>query len=228
MKTSELKPWPSLAAAALLLVSLLLAGCYNPEAASGGGYSPALSGGSQAPSPALEPVKIPTPATPPPGSVASPILRVADLVTIDWFDTPTPQPQYKERIRDDGKLILPLNVVVQAAGRTLAQLQDDIRKEYVPKYYHHLTVTVKTDERVYFVGGEVQSPSRQFFQDGITVLRAIDTAGGFTDFANRKNIELRRSNGQSVKINWNKAMKDPKLDPVVYPNDQIIVHKRLF
>jgi protein involved in polysaccharide export with SLBB domain len=63
----------------------------------------------------------------------------------------------------------------------------------------------------------------------ITVLRAIDTAGGFTDFANRKNIELRRATtGEKVRVNWHKAIKDPKLDPQVYPNDQIVVHKRFF
>ena len=108
-----------------------------------------------------------------------------------------------------------------------SELQDDIRTAYVPKYYHHLTVSVKTDERVYFVGGEVRIPNRQFYQEGITVLRALDTAGGFTDFANRKNIELRRENGEIIKIDWKKAMRNPKLDPVVYPNDQIIVHKRI-
>ena len=72
----------------------------------------------------------------------------------------------------------------------------------------------------------VRVPNRQLYQDGVTVLRAIDTAGGFTDFAKRSNIELRRENGQIIKVNWDKAMKDPKMDPIVYPNDQIIVHKR--
>ena len=225
MKTSHLKS--TLAAGFLLFVTLVLAGCYNPEAASVSGYQPAYAGASQPPPTGLDPVKIPTPPPQPAPNAASPILRVGDMVTIDWFDTPTPIPPYKERIRSDGKLILPLNVVVQAAGRNTAQLQDDIRSAYVPKYYHHLTVSVKTDERVYFVGGEVRIPNRQFFQEGITVLRALDTAGGFTDFANRKNIELRRENGEIIKIDWKKAMKNPKLDPVVYPNDQIIVHKRI-
>jgi protein involved in polysaccharide export with SLBB domain len=61
----------------------------------------------------------------------------------------------------------------------------------------------------------------------MTVLRAIDTAGGFTDFANRKTIELRRANGQKFKVNWYNAIKDARLDLEVFPNDQIIVHKRI-
>lgn len=221
MKNSQFK-----AAVAVLLAGLVLTGCYNPDTASQGSFPAGQTGGAQAmPSP-LAPVNVPTPNTPPAVGTLSPLLRVADMVTIEWFDTQTPIPQYKERIRDDGKLVLPLHVIVQAAGRTVAQLQDDIRKEYVPKYYHHLTVSVKTDERVFFVGGEVRVPNRQLFQDGITVLRAIDTAGGFTDFANRSKIELRRQNGEIIKVEWKKAMKNPRLDPVIYPNDQIIVHKR--
>ena len=221
MRNSKFK-----AAVAVLLAGLFLAGCYNPDTGSQGSFPTGQTGGAQAmPSP-LAPVNVPTPNTPPAVSPLSPVLRVADMVTIEWFDTQTQIPQYKERIRDDGKLVLPLNVVVQAAGRTVAQLQDDIRKEYVPKYYHHLTVSVKTDERVFFVGGEVRVPNRQLFQDGITVLRAIDTAGGFTDFANRSKIELRRQSGEIIKVEWKKAMKNPRLDPVIYPNDQIIVHKR--
>jgi protein involved in polysaccharide export with SLBB domain len=228
MKLSQLKWPPTLAAGLLLLVSLALAGCYNPESDLAGGYPAAHTGASQPP-PGLEPVKIPTAVVQPPAaSAASAVLRVGDMITIEFFDTPTPIPQYKERIRDDGKLVLPLNVIVQAAGRTTGQLQDDIRSAYVNKYYNHLTVSVKTDERVYFVDGEVKIPTRQFYQDGLTVLRAIATAGGFTDFANRSRIELRRQNGEIVKVNWKAAMKNPKLDPVVYPNDQIIVHKRIF
>jgi protein involved in polysaccharide export with SLBB domain len=230
MKSSLFKSRPSLAAGALLLVALVLAGCYNPQATPVGGYPAAQTGAAQSQpyntnmGPPVMP-RVPEPAA---ANAAGPRLHVSDLITIEWFDTVNPIPQYRERIREDGKLILPLNVTVQAAGRSVAELQDDIRSAYVPKYYNHLTVSVKTEERVYFVGGEVRVPNRQLYQDGVTVLRAIDTAGGFTDFAKRSNIELRRENGQIIKVNWDKAMKDPKLDPTVHPNDQIIVHKRLF
>ena len=223
MKSSQFR-----AAVALLLAAFVLAGCYNPEAAPVGGYPAGQTGPGQPTDSGLAPVNhnpIPAPA---PVNAVGPVLRIQDMVTIEWFDTPTPLPPFKERIREDGKLILPLNVTVQAAGRTTGQLGDDIRSAYVPRFYHHLTVSVKTDERVYFVGGEVKVPNRQFYQDGITVLRAVDTAGGFTDFADRKKIELRRSNGEIIQIDWKKAMKNPKLDPVVYPNDQIMVHKRWF
>ena len=89
-------------------------------------------------------------------------------------------------------------------------------------------MSVKPEERYYFVGGEVKIANRQMYIGRMTVLRAIDTAGGFTDFANRKKVEVRRAGGQKLSVNWYDAVKDPRKDPEVFPNDQIIVHKKLF
>ena len=168
----------------------------------------------------------PAPANP--MSPPSAFLRPGDLVIVDFYDLPSAHaiPEYKDRIRDDGRLSLPHNISVVAAGRTVGQLQEDIQSAYVPSLFVRLTVSVKTEERFFYVGGEVRSPSRTYYQGEMTVLRAIDTVGGFTDFANRKNIELRRANGQKLKVNWSKAINDPKLDLAVFPNDQITVHKK--
>jgi len=211
-----------MAAGAALLAAALLAGCvttpetpYQPDAA------------LQQPTNLGAPVFNSGAPQMPPTNTVSPLLRVGDLVMIDFFDIPSPGiQQFKDKVRDDGNLVLPFNITVHAAGRTTSQLQDDIRTAYVPALFTHLTVSVKIDERFYFVGGEVKVPNRQLYLGDMTVLRAIDTAGGFTDFAKRTSIELRRANGQSFKIDWKKAMKDSKLDLQVYPNDQIIVHKR--
>ena len=115
---------------------------------------------------------------------------------------------------------------VYAIGKTVSQLQDEIRNMYVPKLFVLLTVNIKTEDRVYYVGGEVRQPARQPYIGDITVLRAIDSVGGFTDFANRKKIELRRANGDVHIIRWDKARTNSKLDLKVYPNDQITVHRR--
>jgi protein involved in polysaccharide export with SLBB domain len=197
-----------------------------------GQYPPVLPG-ALPPNPG-NPVNVsPNAMIPPPpagsdGYRGTGVLTVGETVTISWSDLPPDRPWMdgKQRIGEDGKIILPFNVSVVAAGKTANQLADDIRKEYVPKYFVRLTATVKTEERFYFVGGEVKIPNRQMYLGDMTVLRAIDTAGGFTDFADRKNIELRRANGQKVKVNSKKVAQDPKLDPPVYANDQIIVHKR--
>jgi polysaccharide biosynthesis/export protein VpsN len=201
---------------------LLIAGCKSPPRPSEG-LGVSAAGVSNAPwlPPSLrtnEP------------SAASVVLRSGDVVRVVFSDLPPPPPVPLEmRISEDGKITLTFNITVQAAGKTTDQLQEAIRKEYVPKYYKHLTVTVNTiraEDRFYYVGGDVRFPNRFMYYGHMTVLRAIDTAGGFGEFANRTEIELRRANGQVIKINGKKAITNPKLDVEVSPNDQVFVHRR--
>jgi protein involved in polysaccharide export with SLBB domain len=159
-------------------------------------------------------------------SQSAAVLRPGDRVTISFSDIPQPPQPFEVRIPEDGKITLPYNITVQTIGKTANQLQEEIRNAYVPKYFVRMTVTIKAEERFYFVGGEVRAPARVPYGGDLTVLRAIDSVGGFTDFAKRKKIELRRANGQTHMINWYKAIENPKLDLPVYPNDQITVHKK--
>jgi len=57
-------------------------------------------------------------------------------------------------------------------------------------------------------------------------LRAIDTANGFTEYANKRKIELTRSTGEKFIIDGKKALKKPELDMEVLPNDRIYVPRR--
>ena len=168
----------------------------------------------------------PVPAT---RSNASDMLRVGDNITVSFSDIPAPGIlPVTQRIREDGRITLPFNVILVAAGKTVGQLQEEIRNAYVPSTYRQMTPSVKTEERVFFVDGEVKLPGRLPYLGEMTVLRAITSAQGFTDFAKRKKVELRRASGQKLIINWYKAIADPNLDPAVFPNDQIIVHRRIW
>ena len=172
----------------------------------------------------------------PPAVPADPALQsdpskliVGDLLSITFSDVPAPGLQeIRTRIPSDGYITLHLNVRIKAAGRTIAELQQEIRKAYVPSLYVNLTAVVKTEERFFYVGGEVKVPNRQMYLGNVTALRAIETAGGFTDFANRKKIQLRRASGETLTINALKAEKDPSLDPQVLPNDHITVPRSRF
>jgi polysaccharide export outer membrane protein len=222
--------------------ALLMAGCGGAQYASDpvnpaqpfafpGQSAPAYAGQSQptpsvAPSPALPQAPVPYTDVAVNPNVMSSRLASGELVKVTFSDIPNPPQPIEVRIPEDGRITLPYNMNVYAIGKTVSQLQDEIRGLYVPKLFVRLTVNIKTEDRVYFVGGEVRNPARQAYLSDITVLRAIDTVGGFTDFANRKKIELRRANGEVHYISWDKARKDAKLDLRVYPNDQIIVHRR--
>jgi protein involved in polysaccharide export with SLBB domain len=166
----------------------------------------------------------------PPARATSDVLRVGDEVTIEFRGVPIPPERHVERIKQDGTIRPPVvdrDGPVQAAGLTRLQLENELGKRY-EKFYKHLTVTVSTENRVFYVGGEVRTPSRQPYQGEMTVLKAIASAGGFTDFAKKSNVQLIRANGQKFKVDCRKALKDSKLDLAVYPDDQIHVPRRYY
>jgi protein involved in polysaccharide export with SLBB domain len=87
---------------------------------------------------------------------------------------------------------------------------------------------VRQLEQFYFVGGQVKAPNRYPYAGPTTVTKAIQSAGDFTDFANKKKIKLTRPNGTSSIIDWFKAQEDPRLDLPVFPGDKIHVPQRIF
>ena len=168
---------------------------------------------------------------PPPASTSgvTELVRVGDSLTVTFSDIPPPGWQdFKDRVKEDGTLILPLGVRVDAAGKTAGQLQQTIEASYVPRYLKRLTVSIKNEERFFFVGGEVRQPGRIIYASGLTLIQAIDSAGGFTEFARRKKVILRRINGQQYRIDCEKALQDHTLDMPVYPGDSINVPKRMW
>ncbi len=163
-----------------------------------------------------------------PAKVSSDILQVGEKITMEFTDTTAPISPITQVIREDGTLSLPFNLTVSAAGKTKGQLAAESRDLLVPKYYRGITVIVKTEDRVFFVGGEVKRPDRIVYAGEVTVLKAIQSAGDFTDFADKTNVQLTRLNGQKATINCKKARKDAKLDLPVYPGDIIHVPRAVW
>jgi protein involved in polysaccharide export with SLBB domain len=158
------------------------------------------------------------------------VFRVGDSLTITFMDTPTLIPSFEGRIKEDGTITLTLNQTFKADGKTRGDLEKDIRARYVPDYFKQMTVTVKQQEntRWFYINGEVRSPARQIYTSRITVLKAIASASGFTDFANKKKVKLTRLDGRTQTVNCVKALDNPRLDPEVYPGDTIHVPRRLW
>jgi polysaccharide export outer membrane protein len=154
--------------------------------------------------------------------------QVGDTVTVNLSGLPNPIDPHTEPIKEDGTITMPDIGHVQAAGKTAGELQNDIYTNYVPRLYLHLTVTVSTGDRVYYVRGQVNKPDRLIYVGETTVTKAITSAGDFTDFANRRNVLLIRANGQQIKVNCNKVLAGEAPDPPVYPGDQIVVKKSIF
>jgi protein involved in polysaccharide export with SLBB domain len=148
---------------------------------------------------------------------------IGDLVKVTFSGTIDVIQPHEERIKDDGTITLPLIGAIKAEGKTAGELQEAITRAYVPDYYKRLTVTVSSDQRVYYVGGQVRLPGRQLYSGTTTVTKAIQSAGDFTDFADRRKVLLTRADGKKFTVNCLKAAKDSALDLQVYPNDKIEV-----
>jgi polysaccharide biosynthesis/export protein VpsN len=199
------------AVCALISVAFFLAGCHS--------HSPKKSSGDR-----------PEVGTGAPGRIEPAVFHVGDTVTVTITDLPTPQPIFEEKVKEDGTITLLLNQVFKAEGRTTVDLEKEIRERYVPNLYKYMTVNIKPMPQTlfYYVDGEVKQPARQTYIERTTVLKAIASAGGFTDFAKKKAVKLTRQDGRKFTINCVKAREDPTLDLEVYPGDKIYVPRKLF
>ena len=157
-------------------------------------------------------------------------LRVGDSLTVSYSDTPQPILPADPKVNDDGKITLMHNQTFDAAGKTCSMLADEIRTRYVPRYYVNMTVTVvhMGQTQFFYVRGEVKVPARQVYTGPSRVTQASAACGDFTEFAKKTNVELIRIDGRKQKVDCLKAVKNPALDPQVYPGDTIVVHRKIF
>lgn len=153
-------------------------------------------------------------------------IAIGDSLIFVFSDAVGAPPALEERVKEDGTVTLMENQTFVSAGKTIGDLEKEVRERYVPKYYVRLTVNIKPQERCFYIGGEVKSPGRQAYQPKITVLRAIQSAGDFTDFAKRTKVELYRGDDLYI-IDCVKARKVPSLDMEVLPNDSIRVPRKM-
>jgi len=205
-------------AAALVLIA---AGCAGPAA-----NRPAdMAGSTQQATPG-------GPAAGDPGKPISPepradILYSGNTITLLFFGPPNPPGPYQEQIRSDGFITPPLlGKPVRAGERTIAELQEELQRLYVPDFFKILTITVRNEERYYSVGGEVKMPGQKPYLSEMTGLKAIQAAGDFTEFANKNKIQIvRRSDGRTEEFSAKDAIKDSQRDPRIYPGDVIHVYR---
>jgi polysaccharide biosynthesis/export protein len=133
-------------------------------------------------------------------------------------------------VRPDGKISLPLLNDVQAAGLTPAALATQITdslKKYVTNPQVTVIVTAINSQRVYLLG-EIMRPGAFPMIPGMTVLQAISSGGGFTQYARTKAIYvLRNENGKQVKypFSYKEVLsgKKPEQDIPLRAGDTIVV-----
>ncbi len=208
----------------LLLAGLFLGGCQSgsPKAS----FSPTATAGTAAGG--MGSASDPSNASDPSDNID--LIRKGDSLVITFSDLPIATLPEEQRVKEDGTINLMQNQTFHVAGKTRGDLEKEIRARYVPDYFRNMTVSVRQQKETqfYFVDGEVRLPNRQIYISRTTVLKAIASAGGFTDFAKKNKVKLTRMDGRIYSINCKKAQVDPRLDLEVFPGDKIVVPRRLF
>jgi len=133
-------------------------------------------------------------------------------------------------VRPDGKTSLPLLNDVQAAGLEPMQLQAAIAAG-LKKYISDPQVTVvvmQINSRRIYVLGEVARPGAFPMLPNMTVLQALSTAGGFSQFAKLSAIYvLRTENGRQVNLpfNYKEVVRGvrPEQNITLKPGDTVVV-----
>ena len=133
------------------------------------------------------------------------------------------------QVPETGLVTIHMGEQVQVAGKMAADVSKEIRDLFTVKkqMYKRLSVNVQVLGRTISVGGEVRTTGSFGFEGGMTVLKAINRAGGFTEYADRKKVRITRVNGQQITVDCKAALKKPELDLPLYPGDRVDVMRSI-
>ncbi len=160
-------------------------------------------------------------------------LRVGDPLEIRIGGVPAEEQQQVNNvytIDTTGSISLPYINKVRAEGLTPAQLSRSIEAIYRSNKIFtnpNITIVMQPAARFVNVGGSVRQPMRVPFTEDMTILAAINAAGGFNDFADQRHVRLLR--GNEVKMfDVREFRKDPSKDIPLRPGDRIEVPQSFF
>lgn len=154
-------------------------------------------------------------------------------------DEEDPKPLF---VTDSGELEVPYIGRFRGVGKTCRELARALKVELEKEYYHRATVIIAVDlmarsrGKIYFAGAvRVPNPIDMPADETLTVSKAILRAGGFSDFADKRNVKVNRKaatpDGQdkTFKINVEEILEKGKteFDLPLLPDDLIVVPEKL-
>ena len=122
-----------------------------------------------------------------------------------------------------GAVSLPLIGEVQAAGLTLREFRTQVETQLSEGYLNDPRVSAEVmNYRPFYILGEVEESGEYPYTDGLTVMNAVATAGGFTYRANTRVVYIKRA-GEANEIAVPLTATTP-----VSPGDTIRIAERYF
>jgi len=152
------------------------------------------------------------------------ILASGDVVKLTFSSAP--ELNQSQKVRVDGKLSLPLVGEVDAAGKTIGQLQGELVQLYKSQLKTpEVTVSLEGSVTTVTVSGAVAKPARITFERPTTIFQAIMEAGGPSPYGNLGHVRLVRTvNGvtKSQVFDLHRMLKGEETKPFYVRDGDII------
>ncbi len=159
-----------------------------------------------------------------------------DSIQVDVFNVP--ELSREMQVDASGRISMPLIGTIEARGKTAGELAEAIEAALRGRYVRSPDVTVNirgSVSQVVTIDGQVVEPGLYPVTNQMTLLRAVASAKGLTEFAREDDVVILRTvDGRKMAGLYNisairRGMYD---DPAIYANDVVVVgnspQRRLF
>lgn len=159
-----------------------------------------------------------------------------DTIQVDIFNVP--ELSREMQVDASGRISMPLAGTIDARGKTAAELADAVEAALRGRYVRNpeATVNIRSSvSQVVTIDGQVVEPGLYPVTNQMTLMRAIASAKGLSEFARQDDVVILRTvDGRKLAglYNMEAIRRGTYDDPAVYANDVIVVgdspQRRLF
>lgn len=159
-----------------------------------------------------------------------------DTIVVDVFNVPDLSREMQ--VDASGRISMPLAGTIDARGKTAEELSQAIEAALRGRYVRNpeVTVNIKSSvSQVVTIDGQVVEPGLYPVTNQMTLMRAIASARGLSEFADQEDVVILRTvNNQKMAglYNVEAIRRGVYDDPPIYANDVILVgdspQRRLF